>query len=143
MNLNDYGEKYELQWIDRFGYLWNAYIEVDGWAGASSYITGQGDPIFIGYDISDVFTNTPIKPSFCELNLIEFTDDTFKEIFLYDRAARLRVYRSAALYWQGWSIAEGYYSLYNLCPKPVGSRDYQRSAIWYACTIYPTKGQAH
>ena len=119
MNLNTYGEKYELQWIDRFGTLWNAYIDVDGWGGSSSYITGSGDPIFVGYEMDDYSIFTPIKPSYCELNLIELVDDTFKELFLSDRKARLSIFKSAALYWQGWSIAEGYNSLYNLCPKPV------------------------
>ena len=105
MNLNTYGEKYELQWIDRFGTLWNAYIDVDGWGGSSSYITGSGDPIFVGYEMDDYSIFTPIKPSYCELNLIELVDDTFKELFLSDRKARLSIFKSAALYWQGWSIS--------------------------------------
>ena len=114
-----YVTAYEVKFKDRYAVTWNAYISLPGYSGASVYLTAQGDPIFINYEVLEHYTHSPIKASFCELNLIEYVDDTFKDLFLYDRAAKIQIYRNSVLYWQGWSIAEGYYSLYNLCPKPV------------------------
>lgn len=114
-----YGQKYELQFKDFYGVTWNAYIYVKDYSGSSSYLTGQGDPLNIVYEVTEHFTHTPIKPSYCEVNLIEFTDDTFFEFFTKDRNAKIKIYKNSVLYWQGWSIGDGYYSLYNLCPKPV------------------------
>ena len=111
--------EYNLTFPDYFGTQWDIDIQTEDFVGDITDLIGTGNPVKISYEPMEYFTHTPIKASYCEINLIETVDDTFKKFFTKDKAAKVRIYKGSDLYWQGWSTAEGYHSLYNLCPKPV------------------------
>ena len=115
-----YGVKYNLTFKDHFQTQWDVDFLTDGYSGAITDLIGTGDdPIIINYEASDYFTHTPIKASSVEINLIETTDDSYRDFFISDKAYKVKVYKGVNLFWQGWTIAEGYSSLYNLTPKSV------------------------
>lgn len=111
--------EYNLTFPDYFGTQWDIDIQTEDFVGDITDLIGTGDPVKISYEPMEYFTHTPIKSSFCEINLIELVDDTYKKFFTTDKTAKIKIYKGSDLFWQGWSTAEGYHSLYNLCPKPV------------------------
>lgn len=114
-----FGTKYNLTFKDHFQTQWDIDFQIDGYSGAITDLIGTADPVSINYEASDHFTHSPLKASSVEIRLIELTDDAYKDFFISDKTAKVKIYKGTDLFWQGWTLAEGYNSLYNLCPKPV------------------------
>lgn len=114
-----FATKYNLTFKDWLGTQWDIDFQVDGFSGDVTDLIGTGDPVFINYEANEHFTHSPIKSSSVEINLIESTDDAYVEFFTSDKAAKVKIYRGSDLFWQGWTIATGYHSPYNVPPKSV------------------------
>jgi len=114
-----YVTKYNLTFKDYFQTQWDIDFQINGYSGPITDLVGTGDPVIINYEASDYFTHSPIKASSVEINLIELTDDAYREFFTSDKAAKIKIHKGTDLFWQGWTIADCYSSLYNLCPKQV------------------------
>lgn len=114
-----YGTKYNLTFQDRFGNTWEVDIQINGYSGDATDLIGSGQPVKINYDVTEHWTHKAIRASSLELELIETSNDQYAEFFTRNKYAKAKIYKNSALYWQGWSIADNYRSLYNLAPKKV------------------------
>jgi hypothetical protein len=122
-----WGTRYIVQWQDAppFYTEWNIRFKLEDYVGVIEYIKGAGiSPARLNYESNDEDTHSPIKASFLEMDLMEFTEDKYLELFEYDRKAMVEVTRkpegeNETIFWMGWTKAGEYETLYNLPPKPI------------------------
>ena len=117
-----YGEKYNLTFQDNKLDTWRIGIFKNGYAGASTGITGQGSPIGISWGGgSNLFT--PMRASEATLRLTSTTNFQFSEFFTAQETDYiLEVKLNGSMFWNGIYIPENYNEPYIDFPYPVTLR---------------------
>ena len=121
-----WGTKYILQWYDAppFYTEWRVRFKVWDFVGVVQYMKGTESPARLNYESNDEDTHSAIKASFLEMDIMEFTEDQYLELFEYDKKCLVELSRkpvgeNETIYWMGWTLAGEYNTLYNQPPKPI------------------------
>jgi len=104
-----YGNKYYLEFYDRFSNLFKIYISQEGYTGAVIDVVGGGLPLSIHWLGEGDSKYSVVKGSTCEFSIISETDQAYLSMFTGTaRDFRLRVSKGSDLIWQGHIDPDSY-----------------------------------
>ncbi len=106
-----YGEKYYHEYCDTYGNVCRISILEDEYAGATSEVEAQENPILITYDSDSDFKFDPVRSSSCEVFLTFGTGNgiDFEEFWTADeRKFKVEHYIDSEIDWVGYVIPNGF-----------------------------------
>ena len=106
-----YLEKYVINFCDDFNVTRKVSVLQRDYAGASTELMADVNPISIVYDSSEDFKFSPIRPSVAEVNMIFNTESgvDFEEFWIADeKEFKVESYINATVDWVGYVIPNGF-----------------------------------
>lgn len=94
-------------------------FRTETYSASPTSLIGGGTPATLKYENSDDTLFSPVRASSVTVNIIEYEDDSLKELFTRSKCTQLWVYNDGDVVWKGWVIAGDRRTLYNIGPKEI------------------------